>query len=136
MATSGTLTSNKYNSAYWSFEWTSSITSAGKTKVTWNLYARGRSSSPTQYITKIRLYINGDIKYELWDEAATFTGKKYSSGSFTVSHGYDGEGSFTARVYVTKIYDAVDTKSTQTVNLDYNKPNSVNFTYPTTFVIL
>ena len=133
MASSGTLTSNKYNSAYWSFEWTSSVTSAGKTKVSWNLYAKGRSSSPTKYTTKIRLYINGSIVYELWDEAATFTGTKYKSGSFTVTHNNAGVGTFTARVYVTKIYDAIDTKSTSTITLDDNKPNTVTFTYPTVF---
>lgn len=134
MATSGTLISSKYNSAYWSFEWTSTQTSAGKTTVSWNLYARGRSSSPTQYYTKIILYINDSEKYRLWDEVATFTGKKYASGSFTVTHNNAGTGSFTARVYVTKIYDALSNiKPTETVILDNNRPNTVNFTYPTVF---
>ena len=122
---SGSLISGKYNSAYWSFEWTSTVTDVGVSKVSWNLYARGRSSSPTQYYTKIILYINGSQVYKLWDEVATFTGKKYASGSFTVTHDEAGAGTFTARVYVTKIYDALSTiKATQTVTLPVNKPYS------------
>ena len=122
---SGSLISGKYNSAYWSFEWTSTVTDVGVSKVSWNLYARGRSSSPTKYYTKIILYINGSQVYKLWDEVATFTGKKYASGSFTVIHDEAGTGTFTARVYVTKIYDALSTiKATQTVTLPVNKPYS------------
>ena len=124
MASSGKVISNKYNSAYWSFEWTSSEVSPGKTKVNWTLYAKGRNSSPTQYVTKIKLYVNGKVEFERWDESATFTGTKYDSGSFTVTHDETGKGTFTTRLYVSKIYDAVTIPSTQTITLDTNKPYS------------
>ena len=92
MASSGTLISDKWNKAYWSFEWSSSVVSPGITEVKWELRAKGRSSSPTKYYTKIRLFINETKEYELWDESATFTGTKYDSGSFTVNHDVDGNG--------------------------------------------
>ena len=124
MASSGKVTSAKWNNAHWSFEWTSSVVGPGKTKIDWTLYARGRSSSPTQYITKIKLYVNGKVEFERWDESATFTGTKYDSGSFTVTHDETGEGTFTVRLYVAKIYDAVTIPNTQTITLDTNKPYS------------
>lgn len=125
MASSGTLISDKWNKAYWSFEWTSSVVSPGVTKVSWALYAKGRSSSPTKYYTKIELYVNGNQKYRLWDESATFTGTKYSSGSFIVNHDVDGNGSFNVNLYVPKIYDALDWYTTEgNPTLDTNKPYS------------
>lgn len=121
---SGSLISGKYNGAYWSFEWTSTATDVGVSKVSWKLYARGRSTSPTQYYTKIILYINGNEAYKLWNESATFTGKNYASGSFTVNHNEAGVGTFNARVYVTKIYDAINPVATKTITLPENKPYS------------
>lgn len=125
MASSGTLISDKWNKAYWSFEWSSSVVGPGITKVTWALYARGRSSSPTKYYTKIELYVNGEQKYRLWDGSATFTGTKYSSGSFTVNHDVEGNGSFNVNLYVPKIYDVLDWYTTEDdLILDTNKPYS------------
>lgn len=38
---------NSYAGAYFSFEWTATKKSAGVTTVSWSLYGKGRSSSPT-----------------------------------------------------------------------------------------
>ena len=65
MATSGSIETNKHpsNEAYWSFEWTAapSETERGKTIVSYSIYKRGRTSSPTWLATEcnIDVYYNG-----------------------------------------------------------------------------
>jgi hypothetical protein len=134
MASSGSIISDTWNKAYWSFEWTSTPVSPGVTKVSWNLYGRGRSTSPTIYTTKIRLNINGSQVFEMWDKDASFASRKHASGSFNVTHNNIGVGTFSVYMLVTKIYEALDSiGSPQTVVLDDNKRETVLFTFPSVF---
>ena len=122
MASSGNTKSTKWSEAYWQFEWTAIKASPGVTTVNWTLSTKRDSSTSKTYYTKCRLFINGEKVYELWDETAKFTqnGVVQKTGSFNIQHGTDGSGSFTARVYVTKIYDAITAKDTVTFDLDEN----------------
>lgn len=122
MASSGNTRSTKWSEAYWQFEWTAIKASPGVTTVNWTLSTKRDSSTSKTYNTKCRLFINGEKVYELWDETAKFTqnGVVQKTGSFNIQHGTDGSGSFTARVYVTKIYDAITARDTVTFDLDEN----------------
>jgi hypothetical protein len=120
MATSGKITSETTSDgmtyhpkgAYWSFEWTAAAVEGtrGQTKVSWSIYRRGRTSSPTQYSTNcdISVKYNGETVTLLstgnrttkagYDEPTSFNNKKEDSGDFTVIHNDDGTGSFTVEL--------------------------------------
>ena len=107
MASSGSVKAyHPYNGAYWSFEWTAKATSTkGQTKVSYNIYKRGRSSSPTWLATDcdISVYYNGSWHDILStgrrtpgssDNGCSFANDFEDDGSFTVVHSSDGSGSF------------------------------------------
>lgn len=112
MANSGGSITAKHpsNGAYWSFEWTAAATSTrGQTKVSYNIYRRGRSSSPTWLATDcdITVYYNGSWHTILdtgqrvpgsSDNGTSFYNVKETSGSFIVTHASDGSGSFTVQI--------------------------------------
>lgn len=112
MATSGSIETSKHpkNEAYWSFEWTAapSKTERGKTIVSYSIYRRGRSQSPTWLSTNctIKAYYNGNW-HTLLDtgnrsapqsgndsKGTSFKNALEDSDSFTVTHDTDGSGSF------------------------------------------
>lgn len=112
MATSGSIETNKHpkNKAYWSFEWTAapSKTERGKTIVSYSIYRRGRSESPTWLSTNctIKAYYNGTWHTLLNtgnrtapqsgddSKGTSFKNALEETGSFTVEHDTDGSGSF------------------------------------------
>lgn len=107
MASSGSVKAyHPNNGAYWSFEWSAQATSTkGQTKVSYNIYKRGRSSSPTWLATdcNISVYYNGSWHDILntgrrvpgsSDNGCSFANDFESDGSFTVVHSSDGSGSF------------------------------------------
>lgn len=113
MANSGgsIIAKHSSNGAYWSFEWTAQATSTkGQTKVSYNIYRRGRSSSPTWLATDcdISAYYNGSWHSLLStgrrtpgstsDNGCSFANVKETSGSFTVTHNTDGSGSFSIQI--------------------------------------
>lgn len=112
MANSGgsIIAKHPSNGAYWSFEWTAAATSTkGQTKVSYNIYRRGRSSSPTWLATDcdITVYYNGSWHTILntgqrvpgsSDNGTSFYNAKETSGSFIVIHESNGSGSFTVRI--------------------------------------
>lgn len=113
MATSGTIKTNKNSrGAYWSFEWTAapSQNERGKTIVSYNIYRRGRTSSPTWLTTEcvIKVYYNGawqDIlstgkrePSETKDNGTSFKNALEKTGSFSVTHNIDGSGSFKVKI--------------------------------------
>ena len=113
MANSGgsIIAKHSSNGAYWSFEWTAQATSTkGRTKVSYNIYRRGRRSSPTWLATDcdISAYYNGSWHSLLStgrrtpgstsDNGCSFANVKETSGSFTVTHNADGSGSFSIQI--------------------------------------
>lgn len=107
MASSGSVKAyHPNNGAYWSFEWSAQATSIkGQTKVSYNIYKRGRSSSPTWLATdcNILVYYNGSWHDILntgrrvpgsSDNGCSFANDFEDDGSFTVVHSSDGSGSF------------------------------------------
>ena len=108
MASSGSVKAyHPNNGAYWSFEWTAKATSTkGQTKVSYNIYKRGRSSSPTWLATDcdISVYYNGSWHDILntgrrtpsssSDNGCSFANDFEDDGSFTVVHSSNGSGSF------------------------------------------
>lgn len=107
MASSGSVKAyHPNNGAYWSFEWSAQATSVkGQTKVSYNIYKRGRSSSPTWLATDcdISVYYNGSWHNILdtgrrvpgsSDNGCSFANDYESGGNFTVVHSSDGSGSF------------------------------------------
>lgn len=126
----GTLNGNSCAGAYYSFEWTSSVKSAGVTTVSWKLYGRGRTSSPTLLENEIYLdvVINGTTTrlYTLPDSNGTaetsFNNYLRTSGSFNVTHASDGSGSFTINMKV-DIYTGSYHSTSNTATLDANYHN-------------
>ena len=107
MASSGSVKAyHPNNGAYWSFEWSAEATSVkGQTKVSYNIYKRGRSSRPTWLATEcdISVYYNGSWHNILntgrripgsTDNGCSFANDFEESGNFTVTHYSDGSGSF------------------------------------------
>ena len=144
MAMSGTLTSYKYptgsttndgNSfagAHYSFEWTAAKKAPGVTTVTWQLWSRGRDSTPTQLWHRIwcNTIVNGTTTsiYQKDFAADGFTGAEYSfknqlraSGSFDVTHGTDGSGSFQVYFKFAAYWYTSYHENTETATLDNNK---------------
>lgn len=93
------------NGAYFSFEWTATQDPSSRTStVSWKMYGRGRSSSPTYIASNYYLSVDGNNISELtgsWDGSSkfSFNNAKKDSGSFTVYHSSDGSGSFYAEIY-------------------------------------
>ena len=112
MANSGgsIIAKHSGNGAYWSFEWTAQATSIrGQTLVNYNIYRRGRTSSPTWLATDcdITVYYNGSWHTVLdtgqrvpgsSDNGTSFQNVKETSGSFIVIHESNGSGSFTVKI--------------------------------------
>ena len=107
MASSGSVKAyHPNNGAYWSFEWSAEATSVkGQTKVSYNIYKRGRSSRPTWLATDcdISVYYNGSWHNILstgrripgsTDNGCSFANDFEESGNFIVTHYSDGSGSF------------------------------------------
>lgn len=125
----GTISGNSCAGAYYSFEWTSSKKSAGVTTVSWNLYGRGRTSSPTKLENEIYLDVvkNGATTrlYTLSDsngtEQTSFKNYLRASGSFDVTHS-NGAGSFTINMKV-DIYTGAYHSTSETATLDANYHN-------------
>ena len=111
MASSGSVKAyHPNNGAYWSFEWSAEATSIkGQTKVSYNIYKRGRSSSPFWLATdcNISVYYNGSWHDILntgrrvpgsSDNGCSFANDFEDSGNFTVVHSSDGSGSFIVNI--------------------------------------
>ena len=111
MASSGYVKAyNPNNGAYWSFEWSAEATSIkGRTKVSYNIYKRGRNSSPFWLATdcNISVYYNGSWHDILntgrrvpgsSDNGCSFANDFEDSGNFTVVHSSDGSGSFIVNI--------------------------------------
>ena len=112
--------------AHWSFEWTSIKKSAGVSTVSWNLYTRGRSSSPTWLDTGCWLTVtkNGTTTKlytadGLSGSDSSFDNKWRASGSFDVTHSASGAGSFTINFEV-YIYEYAHKTNSGTGTLDSN----------------
>lgn len=142
MASSGTLTSwkttgttsegNSYAGAHYSFEWTSSVKSPGVTTVTWNLYSRGRTTSPAQlwhniYVNTIVNGVTTNI-YTGNFAASGYTVAQYSfknqfrtSGTFDVTHAADGTGSFQVYFKFAAYAYLQYHENTETATLDSNQ---------------
>ena len=93
------------NGAYFSFEWTATQNSSSRTStISWKMYGRGRSSSPTYIASNYYLSVDGKQISALegsWDGSSrfSFNNAQKDSGSFTVYHDSSGAGSFYAEIY-------------------------------------
>jgi hypothetical protein len=134
MATSGSIKSSScattlaYYGARWEFRWTAkpSDSEPGVTIVSYSLYTIGRSSSPTQAVTEIKLTVyDHDDKviesYASTRETRSFKDVLQYSGSFEVHHKTDGSASFKVSMS-TDIYEGVFRPASGTGTLDVNKP--------------
>lgn len=137
MATSGSIKSSKCPSSYagycdmqWEFRWTAEPSEEpGVTVVSWELWTVGRTESPTQAYTQIKMTVddqNGKdlLTYESTNEVRSFKGVLQDSGSFEVAHNTDGMASF-AVAMSTDIYEGVFRDVTGTGVLDTNMPYCV-----------
>lgn len=140
MASSGTIkswvnTNSSGSGAYYSFEWTSSEKSPGVTTVSWSLYGRGRSSSPTWLSNKciVNCTVNGsttNLYSKAWSAelgngvGTSFNDNLRTSGSFDVKHSSDGSGSFVIDMTVA-IYTTTEHSTSETATLNKNYGNVV-----------
>ena len=103
---------NSYAGAYWSIVWESSYVSPGVSKVTFDIWKKGRTSSPTWLDTECEITItdqNGNTLYTLdtgrmgsssvydadGQPVISFRNTRYKIGeSFNISHNNDGSASF------------------------------------------
>lgn len=93
------------NGAYFSFEWTATQNTNSRTStISWKMYGRGRSSSPTYIASNYYLSVDGSQISALtgsWDGTSkfSFNDAQKDSGSFTVYHDSSGAGSFYTEIY-------------------------------------
>ena len=124
------------NGAYFSFEWAANQNTSTRTStISWKMYGRGRYSSPTYIASNYYLYINGSTVSSFtnsWDGSSdfSFNDAKKASGSFTVYHDEDGNGSFSASIYafISSSSYNWDTTST-TFYLDSMSPLIKNYSW-------
>ena len=146
MASSGTIVSWKstgsadfgdgdgvksYAGAHYSFEWTSEkLSTPGQTKVTYNLYRRGRNSSPKKLYNRCVMTVvdsNGTTHRSLDTGTLSsapgtqFNDYLHESGSFVVNHNNSGAASFTVNFQVA-IYSTTLHSNSGTGTLDTNVP--------------
>lgn len=136
MATNGVIQSSScasdlsYYGMRWEFRWTSAPgAEPGVTVVSWELWTVGRTESPTQAYTQIKMAVkdqNGKdlLAYESTNEVRSFKGVLQDSGSFEVAHNTDGTASFTVSMS-TDIYEGVFRDATGSGELDANIPYCV-----------
>lgn len=139
----GSLTQegNSYAGAYWSVEWTAtpSTTEYGKTIVTFDIWKRGRTVSPTWLDCEIELTIkdqNNNVLYTTDSGRMGSSSVKDADGnpsisfnntrhlknqSFTLTHNSDGSGSFTCYFNV-MMYSGAYHSNNDTGTLDKNIP--------------
>ena len=131
---------NSYAGAYWSIVWTESYVSPGVTRVTFDIWKKGRTVSPTWLDTECEITItdhNGTVLYTLdtgrmgsssvydadGQPVISFRNTRYKIGeTFDVSHNNDGTASFNVAWRV-MIYSGVYHSSTNNGNaLSSNVP--------------
>lgn len=147
MASSGTITSWKttgsadfgdgdgvksYAGAHYSFEWTSEkLSTPGQTKVTYNLYRRGRTTSPKRLVNYCKMTVtdhNGTVHRNLdTGQLASSPGTRFDnylheSGSFVVNHNNSGAASFTV-AFSFYAYSFIFHDNSGTATLDSNVPS-------------
>lgn len=141
MASSGYIDSGTPGSQYgihgaiWRVYWSAEPTDEpGVTKVKWDAYTTGRSSSPTAAYARLNLYVynhaGGTIvegsgallgSYSSGDyNTVAYTGVWRMGGSFHVKHSTDGSGGF-SMLLDANIY-GIDTDSSGVGVLDVNVP--------------
>ena len=127
---------NSFAGAHYSFEWTSSKKSPGVTTVSWNLYSRGRYSTPSQlwhniYVNTIvngvttRIYTGEFAKDGLSGTQYSFRDVLRTSGSFDVTHGSNGAGSFQVYFKFAAYWYTSYHENTETATLDTNYGTAV-----------
>lgn len=131
---------NSYAGAYWSIVWTESYVSPGVTRVTFDIWKKGRTVSPTWLDTECEITItdhNGTVLYTLdtgrmgsssvydadGQPVISFRNTRYKIGeTFNVTHKNDGTASFNVAWRV-MIYSGVYHSSTNNGNaLSSNVP--------------
>lgn len=147
MASSGTITSWKttgsadfndgdgvksYAGAHYSFEWTSEkLSTPGQTKVTYNLYRRGRTTSPKRLVNYCKMTVtdhNGTVHRNLdtgqlsSSPGTRFDNYLHESGSFVVNHSNNGAASFTV-AFSFYAYSFSFHDNSGTATLDSNVPS-------------
>ena len=146
-----TLPSNHYSGgggAHWSFEWTSTKKAAGVSTVSWNLYTRGRYSSPTWLETGCWMSVSKNGTTTQLYSGSNFSGSENSfkdkwraSGTFDVTHNANGYASFTINFevfiyeYAHKtnsgmgVLDSLPTQATLTSAPNFNDENNPTINY-------
>lgn len=116
--------------AYYSFEWSATKNiEAGKTDIIYNIYRRGRNSSPTLLRNQLQLKVvdqNGIEHININDSnpGTSFNDDLYSSGSFTITHQEDGTASFSVDFNVNiaiGVFFATSENATLEINYPYTK---------------
>lgn len=135
---STTAEGKSYAGAYFSWEWTSKQTAKGQTTVTWTLYGKGRTASPSWLSNscKIDIVHNGvttTIRNTAWEKNhnwntgencsfdASSTYSKRASDSFVIQHDSNGAATFTVNMTVA-IYTTTTHSTSERVTLDTNSP--------------
>lgn len=116
---------NSYDGRYMCFECSSEVTGPGKTKITWELYAKGGNST-YYYVGPITARINGETVYTFDGRGQQATGRK-AKGSFTVTHGTNGVGEYTWSIKAAIYSTSVNCKGSGTYTLaSKNYPYTAN----------
>lgn len=84
-----------YKDCKWLFDWTSTQTNPGKTKITYNIYPRADDNGHS-LAGYLEVYIDGTQIKTIPNDVYAFGENSTSkaSGSFTITHNNEGEGSF------------------------------------------
>ena len=142
------LTSGDHAGAEWYLTYTTSVVSNGKTRVNWELYKRGRTSSPTLISTTVELYFTSDYTITA-DSGSILTWKpsrisidpntsgsnhphcsynpKHNttptkSGSFVITHNNSGAGNFKVELKAAIYTTTLSSGGVKTTTLSTNYP--------------
>lgn len=140
-ATNSSITNAEGKGAQWYVKYRSAKESAGKTKVEWWLYKRGRETSPKNLETTLQFYVNGSKIYSVArsefndanSDGSNHPHKRYTAdantkptktGSFVVEHDSDGSGSFTMQIKAAIYSTTLSAGTVRTVTLATNLPQT------------
>lgn len=116
MATSGSLSTSKYDGRYYTLSWTATqSTTTNKSTIKWTLKAVGGNSSWYAERT-LKVVIAGKTVYDKTDRKDRYA-ETIETGTITVEHDDNGDASFSASIKAAVFYSTVNCTGSKTFTL-------------------
>ena len=120
MASSGSFNTSAYSGRYLTFSWSVKSTSIAnnQTTISWTLKGAGGSSSTYYKAGNFKVVIDGTTVYSSSTRINLYSGTTVASGNFTITHGSDGNKTFSASVQAGIYTVAVNCTGSKSFTLD------------------